>query len=77
MCYFLCKINCVGNTVKQLGLFILLLYCELRDFMYLWATDVGLCYDGILWMQVTAYLKKNVSKKVVGGKHYRGIVMFV
>ena len=77
MCYFFCKINCVGNTVKQLGLFILLLYCELTDFMYLWATDVGLCYDWILWMQVIAYLKKNVSKNMVDGKQYQGIVVFV
>jgi hypothetical protein len=77
MCYFFCTIHCVGNTVKQLGLFLSLLYCELTNFMYLWATDVDLCYDGILWMQVIAYLKKNVSKNIVGGKQYRGIVMFV
>lgn len=77
MYYFFCKINCVGNTVKQLGLFILLLYCELADFMYLWAAAVDLCYDGILWMQVITYLKKNVSKNIVGGKQYWGIVMFV
>jgi len=43
--------------------------------MYLWATDVVLCYDGILWIQVIR--KKNVSKNIVGGKQYQGIEMFV